>query len=140
MKCFFNCVTAILEYIERVTDYINESAYAYIAVTGDNFCTGALQGMYLKVKYLAMVAFATFLAKAFIFIGKVGIIVGNCALFKFILDVVTGEEENISSPVGPLVVVALITYLFASLFIGMFDESVNAMLTCVAIDTNSNNG
>ena len=78
-------MTAILEYIERVTDYINETAYAYIAVTGDNFCTGALQGMYLKVKYLAMVAFATYLAKAFIFIGKVGIIVGNCFLFELFM-------------------------------------------------------
>lgn len=96
--------------------------------------------MYLKVKFLAVVAFATFLAKVFIFIGKAAIIFGNIMLFQFVMNVVTKEGDNVSSPVGPMVVVGLITYLFVSLFIGMFDESVNAMLTCVAIDTNCNNG
>ena len=134
------CAVAVLEYVERVTDYINESAYCYIAVTGDGFCTGALQAMYLKVKFLAMVAFASFLAQLFILIGKLAIIVGNVFLFKFVMEVVTGEAEEVTSTVGPMTVVALITYLFSSMFIGLFDESVNAMLTCVAIDTNINNG
>lgn len=42
VACFFKCATGILEYIERVTDYINETAFAYIAVTGETFCIGAL--------------------------------------------------------------------------------------------------
>ena len=93
MACFFKCATAFLEYVERVTDYINESAYCYIAVTGDNFCTGALQAMFLKIKYMAVVAFATFLAKVFIFIGKVAIIVSNVLLFELICAHVTKERE-----------------------------------------------
>lgn len=139
ISCFFKCATAFLEYIERVTDYINESAYCYIAVTGDNFCTGALQAMYIKIKYMAVVAFATFLAKIFIFIGKAAIIFGNCALFDLFVTSVTKEREALSSITAPMIVCGTITYLFVSLFIGMFDESVNAMLTCVAIDTNKHN-
>lgn len=92
--------------------------------------------MLLKVKYMAMVAFATFLAKIFIFIGKVAIIVGNVFLMKFIMNTVTKEAEDVSSETGPMIVVGIITYLFVSMFIGMFDETVNAMLTCVAIDSN----
>jgi hypothetical protein len=91
--------------------------------------------MFLKVKYMAMVAFATFLAKLFIFIGKIAIICGNVFLMKFIMTTVTKEAEDVSSETGPMIAVAIITYLFVSMFIGMFDESVNAMLTCVAIDS-----
>lgn len=136
MACVFKCATCCLECIEMICDYINESAFCYIAVTGDSFCVGALQAMLLKIQYLAMVGFATFLAKIFIFIGKVAIIVGNVVLFKLVLEQVT--KEDVKSPYGPMIVVAVITYLFVNMFIGMFDESVNAMLTCVAIDTNVN--
>lgn len=94
--------------------------------------------MYLKIKFLAMVATATFLAKVFILIGKLAIITGNIFLFKLALLKLTKEDEAVSSPVGPMVVVGCISYLFVSLFIGLFDETVNAMLTSVAVDTNCN--
>jgi hypothetical protein len=98
--------------------------------------------MYIKIEYLVMVATATYLAKVFIFIGKVAIVVGNVFIFKLVLvqntTLGTGEIDNISSTTGPMVVVAVITYIFVSMFIGMFDETVNAMLTCVAIDTRAN--
>lgn len=98
--------------------------------------------MYIKIEYLVMVATATYLAKVFIFIGKVAIVVGNVFIFNLVLvqntTLGTGEIDNISSTTGPMVVVAVITYIFVSMFIGMFDETVNAMLTCVAIDTRAN--
>lgn len=34
------CLRAVTDAFERVTDYVNEQAYEYIAVTGDSFCYG----------------------------------------------------------------------------------------------------
>ena len=142
VKCLFKCATCCLECLERLTDYINESAFCYCAVSGDSFLNGAVQSLYIKIEYLVMVATATYLAKVFIFIGKVAIVVGNVFIFKLVLvqssTLGTGEIDKISSTTGPMVVVAVITYIFVSMFIGMFDETVNAMLTCVAIDTKAN--
>jgi len=123
-----------------VTDYLNESAFCYIAVTGDNFCTGAMQAFLLKIKYLAAVSFSAWIAKVFIFVGKVAIIVGNCFSLHFIMTHITKDMDEISSLAGPMSVVALSTYIMASIFLGMFDESVNSMLTCVGIDTNAHGG
>lgn len=39
---------------------------------------------------------------------------------------------------GPLLLIGVISYYMASIFIGMFDVSVNAMMTCVGIDINEN--
>ena len=140
LQCFFRCATCILECMETITDYINESAFCYIALTGDSFCTGALQTFLLKIRYLSAVAFSAWIAKVFMFMGKVAIIVGNCFSLKFIMTFITKDMEEISSLAGPMVVVALSTYIMASIFLGMFDETVNSMLTCVGIDTNANDG
>ena len=94
--------------------------------------------MYLRVKYMAEVAFAQFIAKVFIFIGKVALVVANCLLFQVVMEHVTGDLEEIESETGPLIIVVVITYMLVSLFLGMFDDSVDAMLTSVALDINVN--
>lgn len=44
------CAGCILNCIERVCDYINESAYCYQAVTGQSFCKAALNGFLMNLK------------------------------------------------------------------------------------------
>ena len=90
------------------------------------------------MRYLAAVAFSALIAKVFIFLGKVAIIVGNCFSLKAIMTFVTKDTEEVSSFMGPMLVVGIATYIMASIFLGMFDESVNSMLTCVGIDSNAN--
>lgn len=34
------CFRAVIDAFERVTDYVNEQAFEYLAVTGDSFCYG----------------------------------------------------------------------------------------------------
>lgn len=46
-------------------------------------------------------------------------------------------EENkseVDSPYTVLIFIAVISYYMASIFLGMFDTSVTAMMTCVGID------
>lgn len=81
-----------------------------------------------------------FLANLFIFIGKAGIIAANVAIFELCLEHVTKENAELTSQIGPMIVVGVITYIFASMFIGMYDESAYALLLSVAIDTNANDG
>lgn len=90
--------------------------------------------------YLVATALTTFLASMFIFIGKAAIVGANVFLFKVCLENVTKENEELNSQFGPTLVVTIITYIFASMFIGMFDESVNALLISFAIDANANDG
>ena len=49
------------------------------------------------------------------------------------------DFNDISSETGPLVVVAILTWMLMSMFLGMFDDSVDAMLTAVAVDCNYHN-
>lgn len=77
--------------IEKIVDYINEAAFCYIAVTGNNFCTSAWNGFLLNLKHMLKFTFANMLAKIFIFIGKIGITVGNCLSLLFIMQNITKD-------------------------------------------------
>lgn len=47
IKCAVKCALCILNCIEKICDYMNESAYAYMAVTGKSFFPSAWEAFLL---------------------------------------------------------------------------------------------
>lgn len=127
--------------IEKIVDYINKSAYAYMAITGDSFCTSAWNGFMLQLKHGMGFVFAKFLAEMFILLGKIFITMINClftyCVMKYGFKDYQGDDA-ITSSVGPLFVVAFVSYLSACVFLGLFDETALALMTCVSMDTDLN--
>lgn len=77
-KCFIACGDCILKCFEKICDYINNSAYAYMAITGNNFCVSAWDGFLLNMKHAAAFGSAKYFASALIFLGKFGVTALNC--------------------------------------------------------------
>jgi len=130
--CFLKC-------LEDIMEYINKAAYAYMSITGDPFCKSALNGLMLQLNHGASFAFANLLATLFILLGKVGLTIANCVIVYFYLTGTAPKVEGDArppSPWGPLVLVAFTTFILVSVFLGMFDESVIALMTCLAADLN----
>jgi hypothetical protein len=139
-QALLKCGTCYITCLEKLTDYINESAYCYMAVAGESFFESAWNGFLLHCKHLLRFSFANLIAKVFMFIGKLGITVGNVFTLLFIMGSITGDTKEVSSTFGPCLVVALWTYFTASVFLGLFDTAVMAMMTSLAIDMDCNNG
>lgn len=95
VKCVVSCAQSVLKCIEDICDYINKSAFAYIAVTGESFCFAAWHGFLLNLKHLVKFQMAMFLASAFILLGKVVIVIGNCYFYMFIFP------YTVNQPVVP---------------------------------------
>lgn len=53
VKCMVACGASLLKCLEDICDYINKSAFAYIAATGESFCWAAWHGFLLNLKHLA---------------------------------------------------------------------------------------
>lgn len=139
VKAFVACATCILNCIERICDYLNESAFCYMAVTGDHFLSSAWSGFLLNLKHGLKFAFANMIAKVFIFVGKIGIVAANCFTLYFLM----GYREDlaeVSSIWGPIIVVAIVTFLAASLFLSLFEEAIMSLLTCLCFDLDANGG
>lgn len=135
--CVAEC---ILSCIEKVCDYINQAAFAYIAVTGDGFCEGAWKGFLLNVKHMLDFSFANYIAKVFILLGKVTLVALNCFTLVFIMKDITAEATSSNSIWGPVGVCALISYIIASLFLGIFENAVLALMTCLCVDMDLHDG
>ena len=133
--CVADC---LLKCIEKICDYIQDSAYAYMAISGDSFCSSAWSGFLLQLKHAMKFSWANFLASMFIFVGKIAIVVTNLFSLYMIMKFVTKDLDEITSVAAPFVVVAIVTYVSASIFLGLFDEAVLAMMNCLAIDTDLN--
>jgi len=79
------CGTCYIQCLEKVTDYLNEAAFCYMAVSGENFATSAWNGFLLNIKHMLQFSFSNLIAKVFMFLGKVGITVGNIFSLMFIM-------------------------------------------------------
>merc|ERR1719183_2974277 len=75
-----------------------------------------------------------FLASAFMLLGKLVVVLGNCYFYMVILQHTLDNPEAPVDSTGPLACVALGTYITAEVTLGMFDEAVLALVTCRAID------
>lgn len=133
------CAKCVLSCIERICDYMNEAAFCYMAVTGDYFLKAAWNGFLLNLKHGLKFAFANIIAKVFIFIGKVGVVFANLVTLYFLMKQ-RGDLEEVNSIAGPFLVVGIVTFLAASLFLSLFEEAVMALLTCLCVDLDANGG
>lgn len=138
VKCMVGCATCILNCIEKIVDYLNESAFCYMAVTGESFLSSAWNGFLLNLKHGVKFVFANMIAKCFIFLGKVGITIGNCFSLFFIMKYITKDTEEVKSIWGPVIIVGIVTFMAASLFLALFEETVMALLTCLCVDIDTN--
>lgn len=86
--CCANCCMACLE---KIVEYINDGAYAYMAVTGDSFCTSAWNGFMLCVKHSLEFAWAKILAELFIFMGKISLVSLNMFFFTICVKYITDD-------------------------------------------------
>lgn len=139
VKMLVKVAECILACIEKICDYINESAYAYMAVSGESFCTCAWNGFLLNIKHMLKFSFANMIAKVFILLGKVAITASN---IFFLIEVMKKRQdyEEVSSLAGPIILVGAVTFMTASIFLGLFDTAVMALMTCLAIDIDMNDG
>ena len=80
VKYMMNCVRCCLACFDRFVKYINENAYCQVVLTGENFCTAAINGFLLILKHAATFAFTRGIGGIFNFLGKLSISVLNAII------------------------------------------------------------
>jgi len=93
--CMVGCGKCLLSCCEQLCEYVTDQAFAYMAVSGDRFMVSAWNGFLLNLKHCMKFAFANFLAKCFIFMGKFCVVSINVGSVYLFLKYVTGDYEEI---------------------------------------------
>jgi len=57
-----------------------------------------------------------------------------------IMTHITKTADQVSSFLGPMVIVGIVTFFTASIFLGLFDTAVMALMTSLAVDLDVHDG
>lgn len=128
-----NCISYYIECLKKCVKYLNENAYIELALRSENFCTCAKDGVCLIIKHGARFLFTSGLGRAMGNFAKLAVCAGNC-FFIYILLENWSINEGMISPVGPLVVVLIFTWVTSDIFIGIFSIAADTFLHCFIME------
>jgi hypothetical protein len=135
VACLLRCCVGCLE---NLIEYLNTTAYAFMAISGDPYCKSAWNGFLLNLKHLIKFYFADTLAGMFVFIGMLVIVGLNGGTCYLIMRYGTKNSDELSSVWVPMIVIMIATFIIAELFLGFFHQAVKATLMCLAVDIELN--
>lgn len=118
----------------RFIKYVNKNAYCQVALTGENFCTAAINGFLLILKHSMTFMFTAGLGGIFNMIGKGAVAIVNVIAAFLVLQYMPDLHGTISSPVAPLGVVFIISFLISTLFMQMYSTTSVCLLHCLFAD------
>lgn len=136
-KCFeyaINCLRCCLACIERIVQFINETAYIQIALRGKNFCSAAKDGFEIVlnngIRYLVVAG----IGKLMMLIGRILIAVGTTLAFYCLITFVPSIKSGIMEPLYLLLIVFIIGFAIGALFIFVYSIAIDTILACFIVD------
>jgi len=132
----FKCIQCCLKCLECCLDKLNRNALIWTAIMGDGFCTSACSAFALLWRNLHRVAAITVVG-AILLNMTVMIVCGfNTGLIWAFLNY--GGMFDITSPVGPTLVVFILSYMIAKCFMTVFAAVIDTIFMCFLIDCETN--
>jgi len=103
-------------------------------LTGENFCTAAVNGFILILKHTATYAYTRGIGGIFTVLGKLTVSVTSTAICYCVITFWPEMYQKINSPIGPLIVVFLLSYSIASLFVMIYSTTATCILHSLYAD------
>uniref|UniRef100_A0A1A7XGG3 Choline transporter-like protein n=1 Tax=Iconisemion striatum TaxID=60296 RepID=A0A1A7XGG3_9TELE len=135
-RCMLKACVCCLWCLEKCLAYLNQNAYTATAINGTNFCSSAADAFVILVENVLRVAAINTVGDFVLFLGKILIV--SCTAFAGILALNYQREYTVW--VLPLIIVCLFAFLVAHCFLSVFENVVDVLFLCFAVDTKYNDG
>lgn len=126
MQYILKCAQCILWCIEKCIKFLNKNAYIQVAILGTSFCTSAKNAFQLITRNFARFGVLATLGSVIYLLGFVFIMVFTSVLGYFVL---LGLHPDIS-PIVPVIMYVIVSYVAAKLYMNVFGLAVDTMLQC----------
>jgi len=135
-QAVFKCIQCCLKCLECCLDKINRNALIWCAVMGDSFFTSACSSFALLWRNLHRVAAITVVGAVLLNFTVIMICCMNAATVWAVLNY--SDVVDVVSPVGPTIVVFILTYMIARVFMTVFSSVIDSIFLCFLIDCENN--
>eukprot|EP00808_Paulinella_micropora_P014563 g4956.t1 len=143
-KCVLKCLVCCLRCAECCMDKISKKGLVWTAIWGDPFFTACCSSFQLIWRHLRKVAALNAVSLALMFVGKITIalVTTGLATYVLLMDTPIRKFEQyglptapaISSPVAPSLLIFILSYSVASLFMNVFETTIETTLLCFLVD------
>jgi len=133
--CLLQCC---LYCLQCCMDKINKNAYVWTAIWGDSFAPAVCNSFSLIWNNLFRVAAINMVGVYMLFLGKLVVALLTTGICSLIMKAYGLDKLN--SPVVPLVVIFIIAYMVASIFMVIFDTTIDTVFLCFLVDEKINKG
>jgi len=137
-KLLFKVVNCLLWCLECCLDKINGNALIWVAIYGDAFCPSVCGSFKLIWANLVRVAAISFFSAMVTMLGKVLIPLMTMAICGALMLNSEPFKSELSSPILPLVVVFIVAYGVAQMFLTVYDTAIDTIFLCFLLDEKHN--
>jgi len=137
-KVLLRVVNCLLWCLECCLDKINGNALIWVAIYGDAFCPAVCGSFKLIWENLVRVAAISFFSAMVTMLGKVLIPLLTMAVCGAALLYAEPFKSELSSPMLPLVVVFIIAFGVAQMFLTVYDTAIDTIFLCFLLDEKHN--
>jgi len=124
--------------LECCIDKISKNALIWTAIWGDNFFTAACSSFVLLWRNLFKVAALNAVSGVLMFLGKLTVALITMALSGYAMTHVDYFSQDLYSPVVPALVVFILAYTVADMFMLVFEVAIDTTLLCFLVDCEHN--
>jgi len=110
-----------------------------MAVSGETFLASGKKSFILHLKHTFQFDKALTFTSFYLFMSKIALIIINLWLLDMMLTFFN-DYNRITSWINIYLVVGLSSWLSCEIFIGIFEKTVVALIMCLSIDLDLNNG
>ena len=125
LQCYMWCM-------EKCMKFLNKNAYIQTAIFGTNFCTSAKNAFFLILRNIARISACSMVADFVVIIGKIFIAVMTAGASYFLMD--QAEDLDLNNIHTPVVMVLILSYFTASMFMNVFGMAISTILQCFVAD------
>lgn len=146
VKVAMACCKCFLWVFEQCIKFLNINAYIMVAMKGTSFVTSMKDAFQLLIANAARVATVGIISTFLLLLGKLFIVAfSTFCMFLFIRkppanlpSFMHGDIEEVSSPLFPMFITALLAYAIASFFLGVYETAIDTILLCFCEDCKVN--
>lgn len=133
-KCATCVIRCCLDCCHRFIKFLNKNAYIQVALTGKNFCSSAMAAFILALKNSSSFIITNGIGYLIQLLGKLSITTGNVLIAYIMLTQLEGVSAGAQSPFPPLLIVAVVSYVMASIFMSVYAITSLTLLQCLYAD------
>lgn len=119
-SCISSGIRCCLACFDRFIRFLNVNAYIHVCLTGNSFCSSAMSAFVLALKHSGSFMTTNGIGSLINILGKLTISVGNSVIGYILIISLEETKNSVQEPLAPTAVVFVMSYLMASIFMGVY--------------------